>query len=258
MGRETVQDTFCCLDAPYVLGSAAHFAVNYKVKAPRLIGELRNVWADREMELAGMRLVALQLLAETRSAISTNDCWLLRRQHRHISRASSQQLRDNLARRWVQGNLYPPPPPRKRWIISCALHRTYESWCRAAKWVRRIRLRVGPSIASKSTALALTCPRCWLCSRVVLGGAWWFCEKWGTTATWAISTVSQRRCTCARSADACERGEGHGRCGLQALRRQRRQGPPHQEGHDGNVSGRNSEHKRATSTLVSCRCTPQV
>lgn len=54
-GRELLHDSSCLLEAPYVLGSVAHFEVATEYRARKLVSELRNVWANKEMQFGGRR-----------------------------------------------------------------------------------------------------------------------------------------------------------------------------------------------------------
>lgn len=66
-GRELLSDAACYLEAPYVLGSVAHFEVCTEHKARKLVAELRSTWANKEMQLAGRRYALRTSVMKTRA-----------------------------------------------------------------------------------------------------------------------------------------------------------------------------------------------
>lgn len=69
---ELLLDSTCCLEAPYVLGSVAHFEVATEYKARKLVSELRKVWADKEMQLGGRRYALRMSVMKTRTEMERN------------------------------------------------------------------------------------------------------------------------------------------------------------------------------------------
>lgn len=66
-GRELLSDSSCLLEAPYVLGSVAHFEVATEYRARKLVGELRNLWLNKEMQLGGRRYVLRTSVMKTKA-----------------------------------------------------------------------------------------------------------------------------------------------------------------------------------------------